>query len=351
MDNPQHERGSVRALPELLYALYKYRALTTVQVRKLTGYGARYIYDKLRRLRKEGYIISQNVKGGYILNQKRQGKYHRLSQKGIYYLKEHGYDITQSADDLRVSDKRLPYLLVGNDLSLELEMHGWEFKDSREVKKLESVNRGDVLHGTLTNPNKDKEYLVYVLLQSVQTELIRQIKNEINRINIPNALVVTRGEQSFNTTLSIFREKGNPLIKGGSVKVLPFQFAKHYLKISTDCLQNHERFLSELGIKVLGGFHDKSTLETNIHFDYLIEFDGEEMYLVDLLDNDLMKMLAVQEYRYERYSQDGRRVLVLTSDADFHREIHRDYLGSFHHIVYLPLNLNSVMSFTKALPF
>lgn len=340
----------MRADHELFLALYKYRALSTSQVRKIMDYGDKYVYKKLNKLRKEGYIISQNIRGNYILGQSRQGKYHRLSQKGLNYLKQHGLITEQTANDLRVRDNRLPYLLVGNELSIDLEESGWIFKDSREIKKLDSVNRGDVLHGTLTNPNSDKEYLIYVLLQSVQPEMLKQIKNEINRIPITNALVITRGVQSFKTTISTFNEKDNPLIKGGSIKVLPFQFAKYYLKISTDHIPNHEAFLQELGIKPLNDFSNKNVFETNINFDYLVNFKNEEMYYVDLLDNDLMKLRMLKEYRHERYKRDGRRVLVLTSNADFHRELHREFLDVLHHVHLLPLNLNSVISFAKNFP-
>lgn len=73
---------------------------------------------------------------------------------------------------------------------------------------LRNANRGDVFQGTLTNPNGNKEYLVYVLLQSAQPKMIPIIKNEINRISIHNILVVTRGQQSFKTVLSTFKKKG-----------------------------------------------------------------------------------------------------------------------------------------------
>lgn len=102
----------MRADHELFLALYKYRALSTSQVRKIMDYGDKYVYKKLNKLRKEGYIISQHIRGNYILGQSRQGKYHRLSQKGLNYLKENGLETYLKADDLRARELRLPYLLT-----------------------------------------------------------------------------------------------------------------------------------------------------------------------------------------------------------------------------------------------
>lgn len=349
MSQRNKKEGVVRT-ETLFFALYEYRALTTSQVQRITGYGNRYIYNKLRQLRQDGYIVSSNIKGNYIAGQSRQGKYHRLSQKGIEYLKSLGMEIQLTADDLRVRNIRLPYLLIGNELSVELGHYGWTFKDSREAKKIENVNRGDVLHGTLTNPDKTKEYAMYVLLQSAQPEMLARLKREIKRIPYESVLVVTRGKQSFKTVVTSFTEKKDYLIKGKSVKILPFQFAKYYLRMSSDHTKNHETFLKRLGIELLSTSTDKVIFETNIDFDYLVRFKDEEMYLVDMLDNDLMKMLAVREYRLERYKQDGRKVLILTSEADFHKQFHESQLGDFYHFKYVSLNLNGITSLAESLP-
>lgn len=67
------------------------------------------------------------------------------------------------------------------------------------------------------------------------------------------------------------------------------------------------------------------------------------MYLMDMLDNDLMKIRKIQEYRYDRYKLYSRRVLVLTSGVPFHRELHDEFLKSLHHVVFLPLNLDAII--------
>ncbi|RKJ36967.1 hypothetical protein D7X33_37930, partial [Butyricicoccus sp. 1XD8-22] len=97
---------------ELLYELYKYRALSTAQIAEIGDLGKWYVYKKISLLRKGGYIYSEQISGNYIPNQKRQGSYHRISGKGISLLKENGYLVDSTADDLKVAKIRLPYLLT-----------------------------------------------------------------------------------------------------------------------------------------------------------------------------------------------------------------------------------------------
>src|SRR5699024_6930418 len=124
-----------------------------------------------------------------------------------------------------------------------------------------------------------------------------------------NILVVTRGEASFESVIKSFTDKKSRLVMGGSIKVLPFQFAQAYLNISNDNKTNHEHFLSELGLELLGNTSNTNFFESNVGFEYVVRYKGEIMYLVDLLDNDLMKMQEIRRYRKEDYERDGKRVL------------------------------------------
>jgi|SRR5690625_3097551 len=96
----------------LLYDIYRYRALSTAQVMHLGKLGEWYVYKKLSQLRNKGYIYTQQISGNYIPDQKRQGSYHRISGKGITILKTNNSLIDRTADEIRVSKHRLPYLLV-----------------------------------------------------------------------------------------------------------------------------------------------------------------------------------------------------------------------------------------------
>src|SRR5690625_3274465 len=333
---------------ELLYQLYKNRALSTAQIMHIRKLSKWYVYKILGDLRKKGYIYTNHIKGNYIIGQTRQGNYHRISNKGIRLLKKNGYMVNRTANELRVTTHRLPYLLVGHDLCIRLQDLGWEYTDSRAIKMLKQLNKGDMLHGTLINPNGNKEYCIYILLQTIQPNTLKSIKREIMRNPFENILVIARGLESYQSVIKSFTDK-HSVIKGGSVKVLPFQFAQSYLNISSDNYGNHKHFLTELGLELLSTPSNKNVFETNIDFDYLVKHNGEEKYFMDMLDNDLMKLRTIGEYRKERYKRDGRKVLVLTSNADFHYNFHKEALKLIKHVEFMPISAKQVVTFATQL--
>lgn len=333
----------------LLYEMYKCRALSTAQVAQVRGLAKWYVYEKLEQLRDKGLIYSEQISGNYIPDQKRQGKYHRISGKGIKLLKEYGYQADYTADELRVSKYRLPYLLTANDLFLSLREDGWEYRDSREIKNFHSLHRNDVLQGTLTNPNGNKEYALYIFFKKINHDTLVRIKREIQRIPFENILITTRGESSFYSVIDAFTTNEDKLIKGGSVKVLPFAFAKSYLAISNDNREKHEHFLKELGLELKADRSNKNIFESSVKFDYIVRHKGIEKYFVDLLDNDLMKIEEVLRYRKEDYKREGKKVLALTSTAKGHIDLHKKMLGGMRHIEYYTIDPKKVIAFADHL--
>lgn len=344
--NDKIERAFQQDL-HLLYEMYKNRALSTAQIAKIRNLGKWYVYEKIEKLREKGYIHSDQISGNYIPDQRRQGSYHKISAKGIALLKENGYQVDYTTDDLKVSKYRLPYLLTATDLSINLGKVGWKYRDSRDIKNFHALNRNDVLQGSLTNPNNDKEYALYIFLKKINPINLVKVKQEIIRNPFNSVLITTRGEHSFESVIKSFMEKEDKVIKGGSVKVLPFGFANSYLTISNDNVKSHEYFLRELGLVLLNHHSNKNVFETNINFDYLVEYQGKQMYFVDLLDNDLMKIEEIRNYRKEQYEHDGRKVLALTSKENFHMDFHKKMLGDISHIDYLTVDARKVVSFAS----
>lgn len=342
------EKKSKKKDLELLYQLYTYRVLSTPQIARIGGYGKWYVYKKVKRLEEKGYIHIEQISGRYIPDQNRQGNYYRITGNGIALLKKNGYLVDATADELRVSKYRLPYLLTFNELAISLEERGWETNNSRNLKKFYNLNRGDVIQGSLLSPSKDKEYAVYIFLKSVVGDTLARIKSEIDRNPLDDVLVLTRGIDSFKAVVNSFAGMDNEkerLIKSGSIKVLPFQFAKSYLPLSNDNRKVHKSFLTELGLEVLGD-HTSKIFSTNVKMDYVVRHEGEEKYFVDLLDNDLMKIDEVIRYHREDYKRDGRKVLALTSPIAAHQEFHKQILGNIPHIEYLFVDPNEVIQFS-----
>ncbi|WP_077319079.1 hypothetical protein [Virgibacillus proomii] len=347
-----HPQNSRQALPkqdiQLLYQLYKYRALSTVQVAKVMNYSIWTVYKKISQLRGQGYLYSEHIKGNYILNQARQGNYHRISGKGISLLNLYGYKVDYTAEELKISVYRVAYLLTVNDLIIPLAQKGWGYQDSRATKNLLSLNRGDIVQGMLTSPDEGKEYALYIILKKARKDTLVRLKQEIIRLPLERILVIARGIDSFTSIVDSFMDK-DKLIKGEAVKVLPLKIALAHLAISDGDEENYKRYIESLGITILGDSSNKNEFESNVHFDYLIECNGEEMYLMDLLGNDLMKIDELRHYRKEEYERDGRKVLVLTSGAEFHKDLHQQLLGHMNHVEYLFVNLNETIAFANDL--
>ncbi|MEN1969679.1 hypothetical protein WMZ97_16575 [Lentibacillus sp. N15] len=346
---PKNNRKDVAQQRDLnlLYEMYKCRALSTAQVAHIRGLGKWYVYEKLGFLRNNGYIYTEQISGKYILQQNRQGTYHRISGKGITLLKKNGYTIDYTADDIRLSKHRLPYLLTANDLFLALQNTGWTYRDSREIKSFHILNRNDMLQGTLTNPDNSKEYALYIFLKKVYATTLMRIKQEINRNPFESALITTRGAPSFNSVIHSFANETDKLIKGGSIKVIPFNFATGYLNISSDNKAFHELFLSELGLNLLNDTSSKNAFESNTQFDYVVKHNEEEKYFLDLLDNDLMKLEEIKRYRKEDYKRDGKKILALTSTIKSHVDFHKKMLSDIQHIEYLVVNPQEVLAFAQ----
>lgn len=342
----QREKKVLKKDLELLYQLYKYRVLSTSQIMQIRGISRWYVHEKITELRNRGFIHTEAIVGNYLPNQRRQGNCHRISGKGISLLKDYGYDIQYTADDLKVAKQRLAYLLVANELAIELKEYGWEYKDSREVKNFMNLNRGDMFQGLLINPDKTREYALYVFLKKVQANTLERIKQEIERSPFEDILIIARGESSIESVLTAFKT----VIKAGSVKVLPFRFAQMYLNNSNDNKRNHIAFLNSLGIEVLDDSPNKNVFEVNVSFDYIVRYNGEIMYFVDLLDNDLMKIHEIRRYRKESYERYKRKVMALTSPIKAHIEFHKQMLGNPSHIQYHVIDPNRIVEFAVALP-
>src|SRR5699024_12106596 len=109
------------------------------------------------------------------------------------------------------------------------------------------------------------------------------------------------------------------------------KFARYYLPISKDSPAINKAFIESLGFQVLVDMENKETVDRNNlskrKFDYVVrcseyqEEKGEDFYLANLLDNDLTQIRDIAAYSEEEYKQDGRKVIILTTQQHFHKSI------------------------------
>lgn len=311
----------------ILEDLYNLRALTTEQLSSRFDYSIRHIGRITRELQAEQLLITEKVRG-YERHKGFQGNYYRISTKGIRYLNQADFKTSRTADQLRVSEYYLPYILSLNDLYLRVEPHGWEVINSRDVKAKFNLNRGDNIHGMLISPDGTK-YGIYIFLNSVIEYNMKKIKSEISRYNntdFPNMLILCKNEDGFNQVVSELHEFTD-IVKYVTFKVLPFGFGIKYLKTFGSKYKELD-FLSNFGVTP---YPEADISEAPMGLETVVIHEDEEKYLVNMLDNDLEKLRTIRNYRKERYEFDGRKVLIVTNMDKVIPEL----LEDIHHIDYL----------------
>lgn len=309
---------------DILHTLYKYRALSTQQIMRYFRMSNHYANKKMHIMRNSEWIRSYP-----LLSEKhrKMGAYHSLAEGGLSLLRKQGFEINRKADELRVSRRFLPYLLSANDLMIDLSSSGWTMRDSREIKSMHGLNRGHNIHGSLIGPDAS-EFGFYIFMSRSSLKHIMKVIREIKESPLHSFIVFTKGQASFNEFIEHALLPGKELIAGGSIKVMPYTFGKMYLQFLSN-EQNMERLLNDHGITALP---QRSGME--VSFDRLVLQNGEEKYLVSLLDTDLMKIYSLKRYRKELFARDGRKVVVLTHM----KQVHEEMLKTVHHIDYVEIH-------------
>lgn len=265
-----------------------------------------------------------------------QGSYHRISETGIACLRKQGYPVEREANELRVSPRLLPYLLSANDVMIDLAPYGWTMLDSREIKKKYELNRGGNIQGALISP-EGVEYGFYIFKSSTSKKNLMKIIHEIKESPIPNFILFTKGQSSFDSIIAEATKPGNELITGGALKILPYTFGKTYLQVFSQKAHFFE-VLTRYGIT-----DSANKTHSNNRFTNVVLHEGKEKYLVNLLDTDLMKFHKINRYRKEAYEKDGRPILVLTHMKHKHQAL----LQNIKHIDYLEISFFEFINFKE----
>ncbi|MCM3791262.1 replication-relaxation family protein [Domibacillus indicus] len=305
---------------EMLHMLYQYRALSTQQLMRHFQMTSQYAHKKTHIMRNSNWIKSLP-----ILSEKgrKVGAYHSLTEGGISLIKKQGITAEQKAEELRVTRRFLPYLLSANDLMIDLAPFGWTMRDSREIKSMYGLNRGNNIHGSLTS-SEGIEYGFYIFMSRSLPKYIMKVVREIKESAMHNFIIFTKGQASFSDFVAEAAIPGKEVVTGGSLKVMPYTFGKTYLQF----MANEQHMLGVLSAHNITPLSEKPPLYSS--FDRIVHHDGEEKYLVSLLDTDLMKIYSLKRYRKEAFDRDQRRILILTHMKEFHQELLKDV----HHLDY-----------------
>ncbi|MEK5069598.1 replication-relaxation family protein [Sporosarcina sp. FSL K6-1508] len=327
---------------EILKGLYEHRALSTEQIMRRYEMSKWYTYKKLALLRNSKLISTLPIRG-YLANQKRQGNYHRISETGITCLRKQGVAVERSADQLRVNIRHLPFLLSSNDIMIDLEKYKWVMKDSRQVKVEYELNRGANVQGMLTSP-KGVGYLFYMFMHGISKMNLNKTAKEIKESKYRNYMLFAKSQKSFSTIVNVLSIDENLIVQCQSLKIFPYVFAKYYLRLFED-ENNVMKFLEDYEIYDLSFKTDfKDTRrKTYDGLERVVRHNGEEKYLVNLLDTDLVKVYNIKQYRKEMYELDGRKVLIVTTSNT--RKMHEQLLEEIYHVDYLEIDTGDLIDY------
>jgi|GEM_PF-3244815 len=332
---------------QILKHLYDYRALSTEQISKFHDMTMPYTYRKLNILRNTGYIKSEPIRG-YIKSQSRQGNYHRISETGIACLRKQGYPVERRADDLRVRRFHLPFVLSTNNILVKLEQAGWTVQDSRNVKRQYNLNRSSNVQGIITSP-AGPAFTIYTFMHSTSAKNLAKIIREMDQHQsdvttktgeryFDAYAFFARGQESYDQVVNRLLDS-RAIRECESLKVFPQTFGIQYLltfRASETALQkeSEHQFKNDLSF-----MSDHTNSEGRHHpegLNQIVQYQGDEMYFINLLDTDVVKIKHILQYRKDRYERDGRKVLVLTHPGL--RPKHEELLQHVHHVEFLDVS-------------
>jgi len=294
------------------------------------GMSAHYANKKTHIMRNSKWIKSLPILSETT---RKVGAYHCLTDTGISLLQKQGIPADRKAEDLKVTRRFLPYLLSANDIMIDLAPFGWAMRDSRETKSLHRLNRSSNIHGSLISPD-GTEHAFYIFMSRSLPKSIMKVVREIKESPMHHFFIFTKGQASFHDFISEAIDPGKELITGGSLKVMPYTFGKTYVQFQG----NEHNMLHLLSAHGITRLPEKPPPYSP--FDYVVQHNGQEKYLVNLLDTDLMKVYSLRKYRKETSVQDQGRLLVLTHMQEFHRQLLKD----IHHIEYEDIHPSEIQT-------
>ncbi|QKY69422.1 replication-relaxation family protein [Lentibacillus sp. CBA3610] len=341
---------------QILKHLYDYRALSTEQICEFHDMTMPYTYRKLNLLRNTGYIKSEPIRG-YIKSQSRQGNYHRISETGIACLRKQGYPVERRADDLRVRRFHLPFVLSTNNILVKLEQAGWTVQDSRDVKRQYNLNRSSNVQGIITSP-EGPAFTIYTFMHSTSAKnlakIIREMDQHQSDVTTKNGqrhfdayAFFARGQDSYDQVVNRLMDS-RVIRECESLKIFPQTFGIDYLLTfgaSETALE--KELASQLNLRFLPEHTNSENRRHPDGFDQIVQYQGEDMYFINLLDTDVVKIKHILQYRKDRYERDGRKVLILTHPGL--RPKHEELLEHVHHVEFLDVSTDFMhRAFTKS---
>ncbi|MBA2176813.1 replication-relaxation family protein [Halobacillus locisalis] len=296
----------------ILQDLVEYRTMTTEQIRN-RHFGGRgnHVNNVLVELRKKKYLKSTLLEGS---RQGRKGySCHRITEKGITALLDSGIEVTKSMNDLYLRTAQLRYVLMANDIMMNLKRNGWQTQDSRQTKNEYNLDARDNILGRLEDPD-GKRYGFYVLETNSNVRTIGKIQSEIkkNSMKLPNYIIFSKGQASYEKFVRFGEEV--QLATGSDIKLISLKMGMNIFTEFPTQRKWAEALSAVFGFRIISTEVGENT--THQSFPILIEYKGEEMYLADMTFSDLSMASKINTYMDAGYRWEKKRLFITYMLAD-----------------------------------
>jgi DNA-binding PadR family transcriptional regulator len=312
----------------ILLDLYNFRALTTEQIKEKFFPTTKFYVNKvLHNLRKDGFISSNILKGSR--KNKKGISYHRLTENGLECLAVNGKSVNGQIQNLYVKPSQLHYILLANELMVDLSVSGWEVWDSRRLKKEYNLDIRMNILGLLIAPD-GRKYGFYIMEDGILPKTIGKIQAEIrdNFNKVKDYIIFANGLGSYDSFISrainpptkfvdnkLLQQK--PLSTGYELKIMPFDLGKKLCSTYTTKMSWLVKLSKHYGFEVLS----TSIIYPRQTFEIIIRYKGEEMYLADLVESDLTELHKINSYSENSYQWENCRKILIIIPSFFKKEL------------------------------
>lgn len=298
---------------DILLDLYTYRTLTTDQINKRYFDNRKnkdYLYRRMYLLRKRNLITSYPL---LYENGLKKTSCYRLTDKGIRTLIDYGLLDENEVKKIRSWHFNIPnplqlqFIVDANTVMVELSESGWNMLDSRTVKEEHQMDKNNRVLGMLINQD-GHEHALYIFQNNPTDITITRIVNEIQKEKYQNVICLCKGQDGFIKLIREIEQKNkHHSLVTGELSVMPFNLGIEFYK----------KFNAESQfVKLFTNFGEVKPNSTRLKFTkYCINYQGEDMYLVNMLNNNVVILDILERYSYEHYQLNGIKCVLFAWDS------------------------------------
>lgn len=350
---------------KLLKFIYECRAVTFEQLAHHFGRTQNVIYKIVSKLSKQRLISTEGVSYIKKSGSNFQGKCVFLTSKGISILRKFDTSVNRSAVRNKPTRNQLPFVLLANEIKIYIDEEYWEFLDSRDAKDYFNRNYNELFNGLLRNKESQLENIIYVLPALSNRKnaepsekyfylLSNELKKHYEQMKANNVstnkgvqhyihsyMFFCKSEEWFHFLLDKISDigKGSFISRVKSVRVMPFNYGINLFQRNSTKIKQ-AKFVTEL-IQLQFGSSDFKIYYINdskiksFGIKYKMRFKGEESFVVDLMDFDLVKVNLLKYYTEDVFKLNGSKEVIVITSTEWREFIERNLTYRYFKILFI----------------